>query len=284
MSPQPLPLETPRTRIVIIDDDDLFRESLGLNLAEQGFEVVDFPGGQPALDYLLAGNRADAVLLDWRMPGLDGPAVLRRLRESEVHVPVIFLTMLSDEIYEENALKWGAVDFIDKSRRLPIILGRLRLITEGAKPIPVAAGAAAGAAAVGGVLNRGPLELRQDIHRAYWRGAQVDLTLSEFGIVRFMAFQAEGDVTYRQIYDVVRGKDFVAGYGSEGFRANVRSFIKRIRKKFREADPKFEGIDNYPGFGYRWHDNADGAADGAVDGAADGAVDGKDSGGSRGKT
>ena len=45
MSPQPLPLETPRTRIVIVDDDDLFRESLGLNLAEQGFEVVDFLRG-----------------------------------------------------------------------------------------------------------------------------------------------------------------------------------------------------------------------------------------------
>jgi two-component system response regulator ChvI len=277
MSPQPLPLETPRTRIVIVDDDDLFRESLGLNLAEQGFEVIDFPGGQPALDYLLAGNPADAVLLDWRMPGLDGPAVLRRLRESEVHVPVIFLTMLSDEIYEENALKWGAVDFIDKSRRLPIILGRLRLITEGAKPIPISAGQATSepAGAPAGVLRRGPLELRQDIHRAYWRDTQVDLTLSEFGIVRFMAFQAEGDVTYRQIYDVVRGKDFAAGYGSEGFRANVRSFIKRIRKKFREVDPEFEAIDNYPGFGYRWRD--------ATDGAADGAADGKDSGGSRGE-
>jgi two-component system response regulator ChvI len=86
--------------------------------------------------------------------------------------------------------------------------------------------------------------------------ARVDLTLSEFGIVRFMAFQAKGDVTYRQIYDVVRGKDFAAGYGTEGFRANVRSFIKRIRKKFREVDPEFETIDNYPGFGYRWRDVA----------------------------
>jgi two-component system response regulator ChvI len=178
--------------------------------------------------------------------------------------------MLSDEIYEENALKWGAVDFIDKSRRLPIILGRLRLITEGAKPIPASAGQAAVGAAetAGSVLRRGQLELRQDIHRAYWRDTQVDLTLSEFGIVRFMAFQAEGDVTYRQIYDVVRGKDFAAGYGSEGFRANVRSFIKRIRKKFREADPEFEGIDNYPGFGYRWHDAADGEASGGSRGTA----------------
>ena len=142
MSYQSLPLECPRTKIVIVDDDDLFRESLGLNLAEQDYEVIDFPAGQPALDYLLAGNGADVVLLDWRMPGLDGPAVLRRLRESDVHVPVVFLTMLSDEIYEENALKWGAVDFIDKSRRLPIILGRVRLITDGAKPIPASAGQA----------------------------------------------------------------------------------------------------------------------------------------------
>ncbi len=256
MSLQPLPLETPRTRIVIIDDDDLFRESLGLNLAEQGFEVVDFSGGQPALDYLLAGNRADAVLLDWRMPGLDGPAVLRRLRESEVHVPVIFLTLLSDVIYEENALKWGAVDFIDKSRRLPIILGRLRLITEGAKPIPAQAGQPEAETALAGTLRRGPLELRQDIHRAYWRGGPVELTLSEFAIVRYMAIQSGGDVTYRQIYDVVRGKDFAAGYGSDGFRANVRSFIKRIRKKFRDVDPEFDGIDNYPVCGYRWRDEA----------------------------
>ncbi len=45
MSPQPVPLNSPQTRIVIVDDDDLFRESLGLNLAEAGFEVVDFAGG-----------------------------------------------------------------------------------------------------------------------------------------------------------------------------------------------------------------------------------------------
>ncbi len=258
MSAQPMPLSPAEARIAIVDDDDLFRESLGLNLVEEGFEVVDFANGEGVLDYLLAGNSADAVLLDWRMPGLDGPAVLRRLREADNHVPVIFLTMLSDEIYEEAALKWGAVDFIDKSRRLPIILSRLKLITEGAKPIvgvPAAQGAEPAATVT---LRRGPLELRQDIHRAYWRGVQVDLTLSEFAIVRFMAIQTGGDVTYRQIYDVVRGRDFAAGYGSEGFRANVRSFIKRIRKKFRDVDPDFDRIENYPGFGYRWRGEAGG--------------------------
>src|SRR3546814_3559009 len=71
---------------------------------------------------MMSGEEAGAVLLDWRMPGLDGLAVLRRMRECRIQTPVIFLTVLSDEIYEEAALKWGAVDFIDKSRRLPIIL------------------------------------------------------------------------------------------------------------------------------------------------------------------
>ncbi len=249
---QPMVIEATYPRVVIVDDDDLFRESLGLNLAEEGYEVVDFPSGDSALNYLLNEEAADAILLDWRMPGLDGLAVLRRLREARLETPVIFLTMLSDEIYEEAALKWGAVDFIDKSRRLPIILQRLKIITEGAKPTAIPGGTDADGGAAG--FKRGPLELRDDINRAFWNDHQIDLTLTEFAIVRFLATQAGGDVSYRQIYDIVHGKDFVAGYGTDGFRANVRSFIKRIRKKFRDVDDGFDRIENYPGFGYRWRD------------------------------
>jgi two-component system response regulator ChvI len=256
MIANPLPITAQATKVVIVDDDDLFRESLGFNLSEEGYEVIDFDGGKPALDYLLGGGHADAILLDWRMPGLDGLAVLRQLRESQVEIPVVFLTMLSDEVYEEAALKWGAVDFIDKSRRLPIILGRLKIITEGAKPL-AGVGGEVGSQDNQNILRRGHLELRQDIARAFWRGRQVDLTLSEFMIVRFLAIQSGGDVTYRQIYDIVRGKDFVAGYGADGYRANVRSFIKRIRKKFRDVDSQFEQIENYPGYGYRWLDAPD---------------------------
>ncbi len=243
-----------QARVVIVDDDDLFRESLGLNLAEEGYDVVDFPNGESVLAYFEEGNPADAVLLDWRMPGLDGLGVLRRLRETRVETPVVFLTMLSDEIYEEAALKWGAVDFIDKSRRLPIILGRLKLITDGAKAMVAPGTQGAGEIDAAGNVRRGPLELRLGIHRAYWKERQVDLTLSEFAIIRFMVTQSGRDVTYRQIYDIVRGKDFVAGFGTDGYRANVRSFIKRIRKKFRDVDVEFDRIDNYPGFGYRWRD------------------------------
>jgi two-component system response regulator ChvI len=247
-------LEREYRRVVIVDDDDLFRESLGLNLAEEGYEVVDFDSGEGALDYLLNGEAAHAVLLDWRMPGLDGLGVLRFLRQSHIATPVIFLTVLSDEIYEEAALQWGAVDFIDKSRRLSIILQRLKLITEGAKAIT----SAGDGEQESPILRKGPLELRLDIKRAFWRDLQVDLTVTEFAIVSLMINQKNADVSYRQIYDLVRGKDFVAGYGPEGYRANVRSFIKRIRKKFRDLDESFDQIENYPGFGYRWREEAGG--------------------------
>ena len=255
MSLQPTVLECEFTRVVIVDDDDLFRESLGLNLAEEGFEVVDFSSGETALEYFQGGESADAVLLDWRMPGMDGLGVLQALRKARIEIPVIFLTILSDEIHEEAALKWGAVDFIDKSRRLSIILQRLKLITEGPK---------AGADVTGReqtVVRHGPLEVRCDIRRAFWNENQVDLTLTEFAIVHYMAIHPGADVTYRKIYDLVRGKNFIAGHGREGYRSNVRSFIKRIRQKFREVDPDFDHIDNYPGFGYRWRE-AGGDGDG----------------------
>src|SRR3546814_9235009 len=100
---------------------------------------------------------------DWRMPGIDGLEVLRRMRERGVGMPVIFLTVLSDQIYEEAALRRGAVDFIDKSRSLSIILQRLRLITEGNKRV----GAAEAGEEQQTVLRRGRLELRLEIGRAH---------------------------------------------------------------------------------------------------------------------
>jgi len=88
--------------------------------------------------------------------------------------------------------------------------------------------------------------------RASWAGTLIDLTLTEFKIVALLALRIGEPVSYREIYDLLHGKDFVAGYGDEGYRANVRTFIKRIRTKFRAADPAFEHIHNYADFGYRW--------------------------------
>ena len=234
-------------RIAIIDDDDLFRETLGLSLIDEGYEVMSLSSGPAALDHFAAGEDADVILLDWRMPGMNGLEVLRALRRAGKAMPVIFLTVLSDDVYEEAALEGGAVDFIDKSRRLSILVKRLRLIIEGARPAPETEDGPPG-----DVLHLGRLELRFDINRANWAGKPIDLTLTEFKIIALLALRAGEDVSYREIYDLVHGKDFVAGSGDHGYRANVRTFIKRIRKKLRDVDPECENIHNYTGFGYRY--------------------------------
>ena len=232
--------------LLLVDDDDLFRESLGLNLIDEGYEVTSFANGRDVLAYLDQGGGADVMLLDWRMPNLTGLDVLRQIRAAGTTIPVIFLTALSDDIHEEAALESGAVDFIDKSRRLPILLRRLQLIAEGGRP------SSEPEPARGSALQLGRLTLRFDISRAVWAGRILDLTLTEFKILTLLAEKAGQDVGYREIYDLVHGKNFAAGHGSEGYRANVRTFIKRIRKKFRDVDPSFDHIENYAGFGYRW--------------------------------
>jgi two-component system response regulator ChvI len=249
-----------RRRIVVVDDDPLFLSTLALNLEDAGFDVTAFTGSAAALDHLSAAQQPDAIILDWHMPEMDGLELLQRLRAQGLGTPAIFLTSLNQPIYEELALERGAVDFVEKSRSFSIILKRLRLITDGTKlpvalpgaiPGAVPAVPAASVAAVPPPAN-GPLELRADSCRALWHGREVPLTLTEFHVVALLADKEGGDVSYREIYDVVRGEGFIAGIGSEGYRSNVRTMVKRIRQKFRDLDPAFDALENYPGFGYRW--------------------------------
>jgi DNA-binding response OmpR family regulator len=96
------------------------------------------------------------------------------------------------------------------------------------------------------------LLLRPDVSRAYWKDADLDLTLGEYNIVHLLVSNVGKYITYRAIYDRLRREGFIAGDGANGYRANVRSAIKRIRNKFRALDPTFDEIENYAGFGYCW--------------------------------
>ena len=246
-SPQP-----PRGHILIVDDDELFRESVSTNLIDAGFSTNAFPDGVSAIQHLTAGPDGDIVLLDWKMPGMTGIEVLQRLRSENIDIPVIFLTVLNDQIYEEAGLLGGAVDFIEKSRSFSILLKRIELILTAhkvrtARPPPNNQN----------VVQTGALTLRYDSRRAAWNQSNVELTLTEFNIVAYLTENADRDVSYREIYDIVHGEGFVAGDGEIGYRTNVRAFIKRIRQKFRDVDPQFSFIKNYPGFGYRWRDGSD---------------------------
>jgi two-component system response regulator ChvI len=142
------------------------------------------------------------------------------------------------------------VDFVEKSRSFSILLRRIELILNGQKARRQQLTPQDG----DDLIRHGSLTLRYASRRAHWKGADVNLTLTEFNIVAYLTERRGRDVSYREIYDIVRGEGFMAGDGDVGYRTNVRAFIKRIRQKFKDADPDFSQIENYPGFGYRWLD------------------------------
>ena len=238
--------ESARGHIVIVDDDTLFSESVSRNLVDAGYAARAFADGASVLEYLAQQPEADVILLDWKMPTMAGIDVLQAMRRESFDIPVIFLTVLSDQVYEEAGLLGGAVDFVEKSRSFSILLRRIELILGGRKTPEAVTHA--------GKSVRGKLALDHDSHRASWSDTQLGLTLTEFKIVAMLAENSGRDISYREIYDIVHGEGFMAGEGEIGYRTNVRAFIKRIRQKFRDADPGFNAIQNYPGFGYRWHD------------------------------
>jgi two-component system response regulator ChvI len=234
----------PRPLIALVDDDALFRESLILNLTGAGFAVQEWGDGEAFLAAVGQLEKPDLVLLDWKMPGLNGIEVLGRLRALRPELPVIFLTVLGQQVFEEAALLGGAVDFVEKSRGFTILERRIRIIL-GRVPVTGMAGA-------DDRIVIGDLILDSESRRAIWRGRVVDLTVTEFAMVLALSGKAGRDVGFRQLYDAGRGKGFHAGAGLDGYRVNVRAAIKRIRAKFRDIDPDFDRITAYPGFGYCW--------------------------------
>jgi two-component system, OmpR family, response regulator ChvI len=240
-------------RILLVDDDAMFRESLIQNLSDAGFGTRAYSDGASALRDLGKTELPDVILLDWKMPRMTGIEVLRSLRKLAIDVPVVFLTVLSDQFYEEAGLLEGAVDFVEKSRSFSILLRRIELILRG-KGRETAALAPQKPA----VFNLEEIRLHRDVKRAYWKNTLIELTLTEFQMVEYLVTRAGTDVQYRELYDIVHGEGFAAGAGEIGYRTNVRAFIKRIRQKFREADPEFSHIENYPGFGYRWSESREG--------------------------
>ncbi len=241
-------------RIALVDDDAVFMRALAANLRGAGHEVVCFDDPRVALEKYKTAPAIDAWVLDWDMPQMDGLTLLRALRAHDPGsqgpgaqgggVPVLLLTSHGQPIFEEAALAAGAADFIDKSRGPAIILHRIARVL--APRAPADPGAPAAGARIGA------LELSPGGRRALWRDQAVPLSRAEFDVVAMLAEHAGHDVEYRRLYDLVRGDGFIAGQGAEGYRANVRAMVKRIRQKFIRIDPEFDELHNYPGVGYRW--------------------------------
>ena len=231
-------------RVLIVEDDEIYREIVGSELEWHGFAVRSFDDGDALLGSLDAAAEADVIVLDWRLPTISGIDLLPELRQRGVTLPVVFLTSHPELVNEQLAFERGALDFVDKTRGVEILASRLRLVSEPGRP------------AVNRKADRpivcGNLVLRPANHRAYWNEVDVGLTVSEYSIVHFLVSNVGSYATYRKLYDVQYYEGFVAGLGELGYRTNVRSTIKRLRRKFCKVDPAFSEIQNFSALGYRW--------------------------------
>ncbi|MDF1736601.1 MAG: response regulator transcription factor [Minwuia sp.] len=227
--------------IALVDDDRNILTSVAIALEGEGFRVRSFSDGAEALRGLTA-QAADLVVLDIKMPRMDGMETLTRLRRTS-DVPVIFLTSKDDEVDEVLGLKMGADDYIKKPFSMRLLIERIRAVLRRRE-------AAANPSEENDrkVIERGDLTLDPNRHHCEWRGKAVKLTVTEFLILESLA-QRPGHVKTRdQLMD--------AAYEDNVYvdDRTIDSHIKRLRRKFKVVDDEFAAIDTLYGVGYRFRE------------------------------
>jgi CheY-like chemotaxis protein len=114
--------------LVVVDDDTLLGRTLSANLEDAGFLPEVFNDGPAALKYFAAGGKAAALLLDWKMPEMDGPEFLGELRAQGCDVPVLVLTGYLRPGIKEQAMALGATALLDKSKSFGVILEQVQRV------------------------------------------------------------------------------------------------------------------------------------------------------------
>jgi two-component system response regulator ChvI len=227
--------------IALVDDDRNILTSVSMSLEAEGFKVRTYTDGAEALRGLTA-QPADLAVLDIKMPRMDGMELLQRLRKQSA-IPVIFLTSKDDEVDELLGLRMGADDYIKKPFSQKLLIERIRALIR-----RLEANTESGEAAAGNVLVRGHMVLDPARHICTWKGQQVDLTVTEFLILKSLASRP-GHVKNRdQLIDAAYGEHIYVDDRT------IDSHIKRLRKKFREVDDDFAHIETLYGVGYRYRD------------------------------
>ncbi|GLV26080.1 response regulator transcription factor [Sphingobium sp. Cam5-1] len=227
--------------IALVDDDKNILTSVSIALQAEGFLTRLYSDPEAALKALL-DNPADLAVFDIKMPGMDGLELLRRLREKS-QMPVIFLTSKTDELDEALGLAMGADDYIAKPFSQRLLIARIRAILRRAEVGRLADASDEPAA---DPIIRGRLEMDPARHRVKWMGQDVTLTVTEFLILETLAARPGVVKNRNQLMDAAYQDDVYVDDRT------IDSHIKRLRRKFREADPEFNAIDTLYGAGYRF--------------------------------
>jgi len=205
-------------RVLLIDDDARLAELLTGYLEPQGISLVHASGGQAGLAAI--GGGFDAVLLDVMMPGMDGLAVLRKLREAGHRVPVIMLTARGDEADRVVGLELGADDYVAKPFSPRELLARLRAVLRRAAPDTLAE-----------KLTAAGITVDIGAREAWVDGAPVELTGLEIDLLIALLRRAGRVVPRAALLELAGRSDVTVGERA------VDVHISRLRKKLGDDPP-----------------------------------------------
>jgi two-component system OmpR family response regulator len=221
----------PVDRILVVDDDAGLRELLLSALRFAGFDVTAV-GDVPAALTAIEAERPDAIVLDVMLPGTDGFDFLHLLRTREPDLPVMFLTARDELDDRVRGLRLGGDDYVTKPFNVVEIAARLEALlrrTRRAEPAD-------------GVLRCADLELDEARHRVSRAGEPVELSPTEFRLLRYLLLNTGRVVSKAQILDHVWKYDFGGDSGV------VERFVSNLRRKIDFGGPSL--IHTVRGFGY----------------------------------
>ena len=226
--------------VAIVDDEDNIRETVAYALRREGYPVELYATGLEAWK-AFQKDLPGLAILDITMPEMDGLELCRRLRGRSETLPIIFLTSRDEELDRVLGLEIGADDYLCKPFSMRELLARIKVlfrraaIDGGERPT-----------AGDTPLRHGDLELDLQRYTVRWKGQPVTLTVTEFMMLHALV-RHPGHVKTRQQLQ----QD---GYPHDTFVSDrtIDSHVKRVRRKFEEADASFDRVETVYGLGYRW--------------------------------
>ncbi|MBB6335515.1 response regulator transcription factor [Schaalia hyovaginalis] len=220
-------------RLLVVDDEPNIRDLLASSLRFAGFDVLTAEDGQTA--YRKATDESpDLIVLDVMLPDMDGFTVTRRLREAGIQIPVLFLTARDDMRDKIQGLTVGGDDYVTKPFGLEEVVARIRAILR----------RTIGTDEDDGKLRVADLVIDEDAHEVTRAGIGIDLSPTEFKLLRYLVINEGRVVSKMQILDHVWEYDW------DGEVAIVESYISYLRRKLAVEGACGELIHTKRGVGY----------------------------------